>query len=375
MLDFLAAITNILQQNGTLKGENIVKKKVFLSGKTWRVTKGFNLYVDISSACNASCPFCIAPTVGRKDGPGFFDGAEFALNLTESVGGTVQVVGGEPMISSRLQKLLKEIGLHNYRRVVVNTNGSFVSDEIISAMKLSRVKNLNISRHHYDERENQEIMNLRPKLPNAELAGTISRVVKSGIEIRLQCNLIKGYIDSVQHIFDYVDWCNSLGCYTISFSQVFPLELFDYQVPLETGYTQKAQIDLRRLVSEIDNCGKFLPAPIDSKCGEGRSVWGDSHIISSKIGGKRRFWLTSNGTRISLKTLSGYDEINLPKTTVYNKQTDWELENGVLAFAVLHSDGKVTASWDRRERMLFDPQILQVVRKFTQKFNDLSLSV
>lgn len=357
-----------------------MKQTVYFLGKSYQVASGFNLYIDISAACNASCPFCIAPTIGREDGPGFFDGAKFALDLTESIIGTIQVVGGEPMISRRLPRLLEEIGKRDYRRTIVNTNGSFVSNEIVSAMKSARVTNINVSRHHYDELLNQEVMKFRPGLPNATLASGIKRIIDSGINLRMQCNLIKGYIDSVQKMLGYIDWCVGLGCKEISFSQIFPLNLFDYQVPIESGYAERVQIDLRQLVTEMDTCGKFSPVPVDQLRGQliamsmwGYSNWGGAPLYDpappkkekekkkkkqpskKESGGKRRFWYGPNETYLSLKTLTGYDEGGLPKETAYNKQDDWELKDGVLAFAVLHSDGRVTASWDRRERLLFNP--------------------
>ena len=342
---------------------------VSLAGRDWRVARGFNLYVDISSACNASCPFCIAPTAGRKDGPGFFEGVKFALDLAASIDGTIQVVGGEPLISRRLPTLLEEIALRDYRRTVVNTNGSRISGEIVSAMQSAAVAHVNISRHHYDERCNQEIMRIRPELPNTTIASGIARIVDAGMGVRMQCNIIKDYVDSVPKMLHYIDWCAGLGCGDISFSQVFPLSLFEHQIPIEAGYAEKVQIDLRQLVSEIDTCGEFMSTSgeslgRDDMSSWGSSAWGSPHHISHHIGGKRRFWSGPRGTNVSLKTLSGYDETNLPRETAYDKQDDWELQDGLLAFAVLHPDGRVTASWDCKERLLFEPmQKMQVVRR------------
>jgi len=217
-------------------------------------------------------------------------------------------------------------------------------------MKSAGVTSVNMSRHHHDERLNQEVMRLRPELSNAELASSVARIINAGMDVRMQCNLIKGYVDSTQGILDYINWCTELGCSEVSFSQVFPLSLFDYQTPPEANYTEKAQINLRRLVSDMDACGKLSPAPENHLQREGMSLWG---VSMWGKGARRRFWLDAKGTYISLKTLSGYDKSGLPKETTYNKQDDCELQDGILAFAVLHSDGRVTASWDRRERQLF----------------------
>jgi len=234
-------------------------------------------------------------------------------------------------------------------------------------MNLAGVTHVNVSRHHYDEQRNQNIMHLRPELPNAALASGIVRIKDSGIDVRMQCNLIREQIDSLQGVISYNKWSNDLGCKEVSFSQIFPLSLFDYQRPIEVGYTEKVQIDLRQLVADIDACSKFLPAPENYRSGDGMSPWGSSFWGS---GARRRFWFGPEDTRFSLKTLSGYDKSGLPKKTAYNKKDDWELQDGVLAFAVLHSDGTVTASWDRRERQLFN----QYASAHEQRFEVLESS-
>lgn len=327
-----------------------------ISGRTFDVASGFNLYIDTTSACNASCPFCIAPTIGRKDASRFFDGVAFALDLTYQVEGTVQVVGGEPMISKRFPELLSMIGEQDFRRVVVNTNGSRVNEDLVQRLKSSAVSCVNVSRHHYDEKINQELMRFRKPLSNEEFARNVNLFHRENVALRMQCNLIKGGVDSVSSMLSYIDWCLGLGCNEVSFSQLFPLGMFDYQVPIEQGYTEKHQIDLRRLVAEIDSCGEFLPVPEHVLRVQNTSIWGGSNYGSSfGEGARRRSWYGPKGTRFSLKTLFGYDEQGLPKVLQYKKEDDWELQDGLLAFAVVHSDGYVTASWDKRERVLFDP--------------------
>lgn len=336
-----------------------MKEFTISNGETWKVDPGFNLYIDVTSACNASCAFCIAPTVGRKDGANFFGGLEYALDMTESVNGTIQIVGGEPTISRRLPEILRLIGQRSYRRVVLNTNGSRLTPELMDLMTAAGVTYVNISRHHYDERCNQDIMHLRPELPNAAVVRAVDRILNADMRVRMQCNLIRGYVDSFGAMERYIEWCAAIGCNTVSFSQIFPLSLFDYQKPIELGYTEKVQINLRRLVADVDASGQFKPfenAELDNSIarahgGGGSSSWGSY---------KRRYWHGPGDATVSIKVLSGYDAAGLPKETCYDKTSDPELQDGYLAFAVVHSDGRVTASWDRRERILFDADPLFV---------------
>ncbi len=333
--------------------------EILFSGKQWSVDRGFNLYIDISTACDARCPFCIAPSIGRENGPGFFDGALAALDLAETVRGSVQIIGGEPTISKRLPPLLREIGCHPFHRIVVNTNGSNLSDRIVTSMLSARTTYVNVSRHHYLEDMNRVIMRFRSALPNATIADGIRCLSSVGIIVRMQCNLVLGCIDSLDEMLRYIDWCASLGCANISFSQLFPLGLFDYNVPMEPGYTEDKQVDLRKITMDIDNHGGFVPTNHDESYEDTFIIWGRSGWSSSK----RRFWYAPNGALVSLKTLSGFDSDGLPSPTEYDKASDPELRDGLLAFAVLHPDGRVTASWDRRERMIFDPTTKYIQEK------------
>ena len=320
------------------------------------VDLGFNLYLDISKACNAKCPFCIAPTLGRKDGSEYFSGLSYSLDLTQSVYGSVQVVGGEPLISPRISRTLSAIGDRAFHRVVINTNGSRLSESMARSMADVRVTHVNISRHHYNEAVNQEIMKIHPAVSNEDVRSAASSLHKLGIDVRLNCNILKGYIDSLGSIVSYLRWASEIGVQCISFSQTFPLGLFDYQFPDFPGYSESGQVDLRALVHSISGSGLFKDAP-DPYEGRASSRWGRSLWISGdQNGGHRRYWDFRNGVLVSLKTLAGYDRDRMPLPTRYTKAEDPELKD-VLAFAVCHPDGLVTASWDRRERVLYNPAL------------------
>lgn len=324
----------------------------------WQVSSGVNLYIDISTACNASCKFCIAPIVGRKDQDTFFDGAVYALDLMQEIDGTVQIVGGEPMISSRLRPLLNLLQKRTIRRSVLNTNGSRLTNRNIVEIAEAGIRHLNISRHHHDESRNQEIMLIRPMVTNRDIHAAIAQSIANDIAVRAQCNLISGFVDSIDEIDRYLSWASACGCREVSFSQVFPLSLFDYQIPQYPGYTENAQVDLSRIIMALDlKYERYIPNPTDN---DSMTQWGQSNWIGAsewQRGGKRRFWVAPNGLKFSLKTLAGYDKEGNPLPTAYAKSSDWEISDNVFAFAVLHSDGIVSASWDKKERILYNPTV------------------
>jgi pyruvate-formate lyase-activating enzyme len=325
-----------------------------------KVSSGFNIYIDVTEACNARCPFCIAPTVGRHNGHRFFDGIDYALDLVNQVNGTLQIVGGEPTISNRIHLLLEKIGKYQIRRVVLNTNAAGLSHDLVRLCADSGVTYINISRHHYNENRNQGIMLQKPMLPNYELQRKALYVLESGISLRLQCNLISGEIDTFSEMQNYMDWGKKLGCDTFSFSQLFPLSVYDYQVAPVENYTESHQVDLCRIVREIDSDKQYwwTRGPLDATShggGEG-TIWGARQPTDAGVTGRRRFW-NKNGIEFSVKTLSGYDKDMLPMPTVYSKADDGELAHDTLSFAVVQADGVVSASWDRRERVLYSPYV------------------
>src|SRR5208283_183701 len=101
------------------------------------IDKGFNLYVDVTAACNASCPFCIAPTIGRRDSPQFIEGLRWALDFTEQNYGSVQVTGGEPTLSRKLPEVIRQVSQHCFHRVVLNTNGTGISPSLVIDLERS----------------------------------------------------------------------------------------------------------------------------------------------------------------------------------------------------------------------------------------------
>jgi hypothetical protein len=177
----------------------------------------------------------------------------------------------------------------------------------------------------------------------------------------VNCNLLAGYIDSVVEMRRFIEWCESFGVYSVSFSETFPLGVFDHNLPIEVGYAERMGVDINPIVSRLD--AEFTPAYMTTT---GRmSMWGQSQWISSfEGGGHRRYWNTQSGGQFSVKTMAGWNSDGTPKNPSYSKQNDPELRKDELYFAVVHPDGTVSASWDKRERILFTPKDVHPTQLF-----------
>ena len=341
-----------------------------------KVDRGFNLYVDVTSACNAACPFCIAPTIGRKNDTGFLEGLVWALDFTQNHYGSVQVTGGEPTLSTRLRDVIREVSRRMFHRVVLNTNGTGIkTPSLVIDLEMMGFTHVNLSRHHYTESRNQEIMRFNRVADASDEAffDAVQFVLRSGMLARINCNLLAGYIDSAEEIEKFVAWCEGMDVHSVSFSETFPLGVFDQNLPIVPGYAEAHAVDLGPVVAAMDrkltisaptNGSRMSawsdgPPPPSSWSGIalsgsswGSSGWGGTN---STLPGHRRFWKTSSGALVSIKTLGGWNADGSPKPPAYSKADDPELKNGELYFAVVHPDGVVSASWDKRERVLFSP--------------------
>ena len=263
------------------------------------------------------------------DGPKFMDGLTYGLDFTQKHGGSVQVTGGEPSLSRRLPAVLAEVGKRSFHRKVVNSNGSGFSIGGVDELVKAGITHVNLSRHHYVEHRNQEVM----RFSHAEW-GTNERFIKAvrmihaaGILVRVNCNLLAAYIDSAVEMSRFIEWCESFRVYNVSFSETFPLDVFEYNLPIVPGYADAHAVDLAMLVAELDSMlGAVRESPEYLS-----SSWSQSQWISSfVVGGHRRFLNTEAGGRISIKTLAGWQPDGLPNLPVYSKAVDAELRTGTI---------------------------------------------
>jgi pyruvate-formate lyase-activating enzyme len=180
------------------------------------------LYVRFKG-CNASCDFC-----EYMDDASQFDlkrYKEVLLYLRDKIFvSKINLTGGEPTLN---WKLFNEV-LETTREVfpdiyvVLNTNG-FNFEKIIEEETYKKISNISLSRHHYDDKVNEEI--LRTKAPSTDNIKELrARVEEEGLH--LTCNLIKGNIDSYEEAIKYLDWTAFLKIPTASFVSLMPINDF-----------------------------------------------------------------------------------------------------------------------------------------------------
>ncbi len=148
------------------------------------------LDVKITNACNAKCSFCIEKGGYCPNNKPVEDLIN-ATNLMEKYT-KVLILGGEPLLYKDLEKYLE--GIYLYKSAIyLTTNGSLLNSE--KAEMLSKyLAGINISIHDFVDKRNSEIYGINIDFEN--IISAIKIFNKNKIPVRINCNLVKGHIDT-----------------------------------------------------------------------------------------------------------------------------------------------------------------------------------
>jgi hypothetical protein len=126
------------------------------------------------------------------------------------------LLGGEPTIHPDIGLIIKHIR-NAGRKPWVTTNGSRLSSSWVRE-KMAGVEGVNISVHHYDLVLNKQITGLH--LDESVLRDAIAELRAMGATIRMNCNCIRGHIDSEQKIISYIQWAKNIGAAKVRFAEL-----------------------------------------------------------------------------------------------------------------------------------------------------------
>lgn len=182
-----------------------------------------NLYISINDVCNAKCKFCNVHT--KKSCNAKFDVKKLEEVLIELKNkerlNRIGITGGETFLNiNLLNDILKCIKDNiEYPFVTINTNGSFLH-KINEIKYLDIIEGIHISRHHYDDNKNNEIFGI--KTASMKEIKEVNTLYRKEL-IRLNCLLIKGYIDNYEEIKKYLDIATESDIFRVGFVGLMPL--------------------------------------------------------------------------------------------------------------------------------------------------------
>lgn len=179
------------------------------------------LYIDLLNLCNAKCAFCSAAChqITKPQILNLNDAKQVVLELLQAGAiDKISLTGGEPLIYPELEELLNfldsllEQGLEFY---ALTTNGIFLPDKI-ALLEKSKIKYINISRHHYDQVKNDDIFGIATL--NQEQLQEI--ILKSQKNYRFNATITDDF-NTKQDILSYIDFAKKIGVTHVLFRKEY----------------------------------------------------------------------------------------------------------------------------------------------------------
>jgi pyruvate-formate lyase-activating enzyme len=217
-----------------------------------------NLYVRFKG-CNAKCDFCEFIDTAQK-----FDFDKYVeiireldtkLNINK-----INFTGGEPTLNfAHFEKVFYTTITNESDPNILytlNTNGYNLKKVFDNRMMLNRIKDISLSRHHYDDDINNEIFKTKV-ISSDEIRELLNKQMKKD-HINLTCNLIKGYIDSKEEIHKYIEHAADLDIHYMGLVSLMPIN----------DFCKDQFVDVKKLDLETDrfNLTKKWTKPNECEC-------------------------------------------------------------------------------------------------------------
>lgn len=183
-------------------------------------TPYINLYVRTKN-CNSRCEFCIYHSDANR-----FDEKKY-IEVLKEITSKIEIrkfalSGGEPTLYwnqfKNIVSICKDISPKTSRSL--NTNGLRL-DRIYSENVHKDLDWIQISRHHWYDKINNEIF--KSHTPSGEEIKAIAGLSTHENQLHFRCNLIKGYVDTKEKVFQFLDWTNSLGILNVGLVSLMPV--------------------------------------------------------------------------------------------------------------------------------------------------------
>ena len=171
------------------------------------------LNVKITNRCNAHCAFCI-----EREGyaPPERD-VESLIQATLAMSNypSVLILGGEPLLYSQLEKYLKGIRPHK-ENIYLTTNGALLEKN--AEMLAKYLDGVNISIHSPKENVNDRCF--KAHICFEQLRAGIRIFQREKIPVRINCNLVRGVMDTPESIEEMIRFASSMCVDHLRFSEL-----------------------------------------------------------------------------------------------------------------------------------------------------------
>lgn len=180
-----------------------------------------NLYVR-TKFCNAKCRFCTYADDASK-----FNKERYKAVLKEITSKIkirkLAVSGGEPTLYWDNFEYITYVGrefIGPEAELSMNTDG-FRWEKLWSDPIMKEYNYIQLSRHHYNDELNNQIF--QTDTPTSQQIKWAAELQTHPHQFQFRCNLIKGFIDSKEEVFKYLDWSNDLGVNDVGLVSLMPV--------------------------------------------------------------------------------------------------------------------------------------------------------
>lgn len=242
---------------------------VYYDNKKYKVYNNANFSIIVDRFCNANCKFCVEnmnnemSNITEVNSTDYLKNIHKALNFMRPLDVSISLTGGEPTCSNKLIQLLDIINMYNFRKKVITTNGTHLNSanfKILDKLIDSKFNHLNISKAHYNEKKNQEIMQFKDGkyFTNEQLKQTVDHIKErnSDLRIRMSCIIAKGGIEDINDVINYTEYYKKLGIDNIVFRELMlPSETITNQM-IEDFYKNN-YVDIDSILGKAQDHSDF----------------------------------------------------------------------------------------------------------------------
>ena len=284
-----------------------------------------NIYLITTYRCNWSCNFCLFKFNKEKEAPinEIIDKLEYSI-LDSNRPVYIKITGGEPFIRPNLLKAIFSLCRKHHDKIYkvgIGTNGSIQLRKFFN--DVTTRTHIFLSRHNMND-------NL---LKPVELARNVNNPL---IDFRINCNLIKGAIDSPQKIQEYIEnktasygitnFCfRELSKVDIDKNQIYPKQIYDY-----IKYYGTHLVPVHKIEKQLEKFSRF------SK----------SRITGNYYDTNNWYWYDNGSNKhISVK----FRTIDETRLIDFNAENPNEVDE-----YVIHPDGTLTGCWDKDLKIIME---------------------
>ena len=191
-------------------------------------------FLPVALACQARCPFCFSKASVSSDQivakPDWQRVSDW-LDRARKHGAERAVItgGGEPtLLSPALLQQLISACAHQFEKIVLITNGYTLAATTGTAqvnylenLYDSGLRVLAISRHHFEAKQNERLMNLDVPIESLIRTWHENRQRWPELRLRLISVLQAGGVDNNETLENYLSWAVGLGVTEICFKELY----------------------------------------------------------------------------------------------------------------------------------------------------------